>query len=83
MVALNNINNDQKLYHLNLIKESAEELIIVAALHAGVNPETIDTGTHPLPDSFDTEAEDFNQLDVNLAERVKQYNDLVTRINSL
>ena len=83
MVALNNISNSQKLYHLQAMKDTAEELMISAALHAGVNPDTINVDTHPLPESFDPEAEDFDQLDVNLAERVKQYNDLVTQINAL
>lgn len=83
MVALNNLGVTQKRQHLETIKGATEELIITAALHAGVNPNAINVATHPTPDSFDPNAEDYDQLDVNLAERVLAYNNLVAKLDAL
>ena len=83
MVALNNLGAAQKRQHLETIKGATEELIITAALHAGVNPNSIDPATHPAPNSFDPDAEDYDQLDVNLAERVLSYNNLVAKLDAL
>lgn len=83
MVALNTLSSESKRSHLETIKKEAEKLVISSALQAGVDPININPATHPLPDSFNEEDEGFDQLAVNLAERVKAYNVIQNEINLL
>lgn len=77
MVTLNRISADAKRQHLSNIIKEQEKLILSAALRAGVNPDTVDTDTHPASDDVE------GVLAKDLADRVAAYNRLKTALEGV
>jgi len=77
MVALNRVSNDAKRRHLGNVLQEQEKLVIAAALHAGILPDSIDPGSHPTPEECE------GVLEIGLAERVASYNRLKIALERL
>ena len=77
MVALNRISSDARRQHLSNVLREQEKLIVVAALHAGVNPDEVDPATHPAAEDCE------GVLDIRLAERVAAYNRLKSALEGV